>query len=113
MGRRLFAPPVRAKRSRGWTPPVDVEETGEAWIFEVELPGARQDDVVVEVGDEELAISGEIKKRERVGVIRRRGRHIGNFHYHSALPPGVNAYRVEAQYGNGVLTVSVPRPEHA
>ncbi len=97
----------------GLAPPVDVEQTDDAWIFEVELPGARREDVQVEISDAELAISGEIKERERAGVVRHRTRRAGAFQYRATLPPGVDADRVEARFGNGVLTVTVPRPEHA
>jgi HSP20 family protein len=94
-----------------WTPPVDVEETDDAWVFEVELPGAKRDDIRVEVGDTELIISGTVEERERTGVVRRRARRSGSFEYLTSLPPGVNADKVDARFDNGVLTVRVPRPE--
>jgi HSP20 family protein len=96
-----------------WTPPVDVEETDDAWVFEVELPGAKRDDIQVEVGDAELIISGKVEERERTGVVRRRTRRSGSFDYRTTLPAGVDAGRVEARFENGVLTVRVPRPERA
>jgi HSP20 family protein len=55
-------------------PLVDIEETEDAWIVEAELPGVKPEDVNVEVRGSELAISGEIKERERDGILRRRTR---------------------------------------
>src|SRR5215469_10525454 len=99
--------------SHNWTPAVDVEETGDAWIFEMELPGAKRDDVQVEVTDTELLISGKIEERERVGVVRRNARRSGSFEYRTTLPAGVDADQVSAKFDSGLLTVRVPRPERS
>ncbi len=101
------------ERAYEWTPPVDVEETDDAWVFEVELPGAKRDDIQVEVGDTELVISGTIEERERTGVVRRRARRSGTFEYRTSLPAGVDPDKVDARFDNGVLTVRVPRPERS
>jgi HSP20 family protein len=96
-----------------WSPPVDIEETDDAWIIEAELPGAKQDDVNVEVRDSELTITGEIKERERTGVLRRRTRRVGQFEYRVTLPSQTDTENVEATLDGGVLTVRIPKPEQA
>jgi HSP20 family protein len=96
-----------------WSPLVDVEETDDAWIVEAELPGVDRKDVSVEVRDSELIISGEIKERERKGILRRRTRPTGRFDYRVTLPGPVDADGVEATLADGVLTVRVPKPEQA
>jgi HSP20 family protein len=113
MSRFFEGAPGPGWQQQSWTPLVDVEETDDAWVFEVELPGMRREDIQIEVGDGELTISGEIKERERVGVLRHRTRRSGSFNYRTTLPAGVDPERVEAKFDNGVLTVRVPRPEHA
>lgn len=97
----------------GFVPAVDLEETEDAWLVEAELPGVRREDVNVEVRDSELAITGEIKEREREGVLRRRTRRTGQFEYRVTLPGQVDPERIEARLENGVLTVRVPKPETA
>jgi HSP20 family protein len=99
--------------AREWTPPVDIEETNDAWLIEMELPGMRPEDIDVEVGDHELTISGEIVERERAGVLRHRTRRTGRFAYRTTLPAGVDPDRVEAKFDNGMLAVRVPRPERS
>jgi HSP20 family protein len=96
-----------------WSPPVDIEEAEDAWIVEADLPGAEQDDIDVEVRDNELTITGEIKERERKGILRRRTRRVGHFEFRVALPGGVDPSQVEANLHGGVLTVRVPKPERA
>ena len=77
---------TRAGNGAPWVPPVDVEETEDAWIVEAELPGVDKKDVDVQVRDSELTITGEIKERERKGILRRRTRRVGEFEFRVALP---------------------------
>lgn len=110
---RFFAPWGDSAWGQDWAPPVDIEETDDAWIFEVDLPGARREDLQVDIRDGELAISGNISERERTGVLRHRTRRTGAFSYRTTLPVGVDVDRVQARLEDGVLTVQVPRPEGA
>ena len=93
------------------TPPVDIEETEDTWIVEAELPGVRPEDVNVELRGNELAISGEIKEREREGVLRRRMRKVGEFDFHISLPGEADSESVDATIHDGILTVRIPKPE--
>lgn len=97
-----------------WSPAVDVEETDDAYVVEAELPGIRQEDVSVELQDNGLVITGEIKeKEERKGTVREQTRRTGRFYYRTSLPGGVDADRIEAKLDQGVLTVRVPKTERA
>ena len=96
-----------------FSPLVDIEETDDAWIVEAELPGVKRDDVNVEVRDNELEISGEIKERERKGILRRRTRRTGVFDYRVTLPGPTDAANIDAKLDDGVLTVRIPKPERA
>lgn len=94
-----------------WSPLVDVEETDDAYIVEADLPGVRPDDVRVEMVGNELVVSGEIKERQRTGVLRRRGRRTGRFEYRVAISDHVASDRIEATLSDGVLTVRLPKAE--
>ena len=95
----------------GFTPLADLEETEEAYVVEVELPGGKGDDIEVEVAGRRLTVSGERKERERVGVLRRQTRTVGRFHYEVVLPGEVDEESIEASLDEGVLTVRVPKAE--
>ena len=97
----------------GWTPPVDIEETDDSFVVEAELPGVKQDDVSVELSDDQLVIHGEVKERERTGVLRRQTRHRGRFDYRVALPGQVEADKVDASLRDGVLRLELPKSESA
>ena len=96
-----------------WVPFADIEETDDAWVIEAEAPGARREDINVELHESELVITGDIKEKERTGVIRRRTRRTGHFEYRVTLPGPVDAENVEANLDDGVLTVRVPKSEQA
>ncbi len=96
-----------------WTPPVDIEETEDAWLIEAELPRVERDDIHVEALDSDLVISGEITERERTGILRRKTRRVGRFEFRVTLPGAIDANAVEAALHDGVLTVRVPKSEQA
>ena len=97
-------------RTGAFTPLADVEETDEAYLAEIELPGVKIEDLSVEVAGRRLTVTGERKERERVGILRRRTRTVGRFHYEVILPGEVDEEGVTASLHEGVLTVRVPKP---
>jgi HSP20 family protein len=121
MGRLLteaFGPGVgevlgAAALSGGWQPAADVEETDDAYLIELELPGVQRDDVSVEFGGGELSVTGEVKQQQRVGLLRTRTRPMGRFDYRISLPLQVQEDQVTASLADGVLTVRMPKTEQA
>jgi HSP20 family protein len=108
-----FGLPALATESVGWAPPVDIEEQDDAYVIEAEVPGVTKDDVNIELVSNELMITGEIKEREREGILRKRTRRVGRFEYRVRLPEQVDPNNVEAKLTNGVLSVRVPKHEQA
>ena len=94
-----------------WWPPVDLEETDEAYVFTSDLAGVDRNDVTLELTGNELAISGEVKKEEPSDVDRPRAG--APFAYSITLPEPVDAGAVDASLENGVLKVIVPKPAPA
>ncbi len=92
-------------------PAADLEETDDAYIVEVELPGVDKGDVDIELVGRRLTISGERKERERAGILRRRTRTVGRFLHEVVLPGETNDEGVSATMANGVLTITVPKAE--
>jgi len=96
-----------------WAPLADVEETEDAYSVEIELPGVSRDDVDIQLGDRQLTVTGEVKQKERTGILRRTTRRVGRFSYAVTLPGDVDADGVTASLADGVLTVRVPKAEQA
>jgi HSP20 family protein len=97
----------------GWSPLVDIEEHDDAYLIEAELPGVKRNDVNIELVGNELAITGEVKEKQRKGTVRRRTRRTGRFAYRVTLPNQVDPEKVEAKLDDGVLNVRVPKSEKA
>jgi HSP20 family protein len=97
--------PGGASQAPFWVPAADLEETDDAYVLELELPGVRKDDVNIEVRDSEVRVTGEIKQKERTGILRRQMRLVGQFQYVVALPGDIDPEQVEASLHDGVLAV--------
>ena len=97
-----------------WSPSVDVTEAEDDIVVTAELPGVKSEDVKVTVDDNVLTIEGEKKKESESGEGRahRLERSYGCF-VRSFRLPAVDADNVSASYSEGVLKVSLPKPETA
>src|SRR5215211_7327966 len=96
--------PSLLPETAGWSPLVDLEEHDDGYVLEAELPGVRREDVEIELVGNELAISGELKEKERAGIVRRRTRRTGRFDYRVTVPEQVDAEQMDASLADGVLT---------
>ena len=99
-----------------WAPRVDISEEDTAVLLTAELPGVSKDDVKVELKDGVLTLSGEKKsehKEEKNGFYRSE-RVYGSFTRSFTVPETLDAEKIEAEYADGVLRLTLPkRPEAA
>jgi HSP20 family protein len=96
-----------------WSMPIDIEETDDAYLVEVDVPGVSRDDLTLDWNDRQLTIHGEVKERDRKGYLRQQSRHVGRFDYSFTLPGDVDGDRIEASLADGVLTIKAPKAEGA
>ncbi|MFF8268341.1 Hsp20/alpha crystallin family protein [Streptomyces sp. NPDC016562] len=108
MGRLLeqAAAPAATVGGGQWLPMAEEEETDDAYVVRMELPGVPGENVNIEVDDNELSISGEVSEEHRGKVLSRR---TGKFSYRTSLPGTVNADECDADLTEGLLTVRVPK----
>lgn len=96
-----------------WTPALDLHENDNAYVVTVELPGAKREDIHVEVHENVLTIRGE-KRSERESSSEKRHyveRCYGSFSRAFTLPAGADTDRIQATFKDGVLTVEIPKTE--
>ena len=100
---------------QSWVPPVNIEETDDAYEVSAELPGLRPEDVEVTVEQNVLSISGERKWGDEAENknFHRVERGYGRFLRTFALPHQVDGERVQARFQDGLLHVSIPKAEGA
>jgi HSP20 family protein len=80
---------------------------------EAELPGVDKKDVSIEMNDNELVVRGEIKEREREGILRRRTRRVGEFEFRVTMPSQAKADDIDAKLDHGVLRIRVPKAQES
>ena len=93
------------------TPRLDVVEDDEAFRVSVELPGMTDKDVAVELHDRTLVIRGEKKeeKEAKENEVYRRERAYGSIRRTIELPGDVDSAKIDAKFGDGVLTIDLPK----
>lgn len=105
--------PLTANRGlqMGYDMAVDVYEDGNNVIAEMNVPGLTAADIDVEVEDNYLRVSG---KREEVQEKKEKSHYAkeirrGSFERVLQLPDLVEQDKVEAEYQNGVLKITMPK----
>jgi HSP20 family protein len=90
-------------------PAVDVEETADEFVIELDLPGAAATEVIVQWNDRYLTVHGLIPARTHTGTLRQHARPTGPLHHTIALPGPVQGDQITATLVNGVLTIHAPK----
>ncbi|MGB5400706.1 MAG: Hsp20/alpha crystallin family protein, partial [Thermoanaerobaculia bacterium] len=111
----LFGHRLGEDLRNAWVPPVDVQETEDAYVFTAELPGMSKDDVSITLEDNLLTLSGErsLKEKEEGENFHRVERAYGSFSRSFSLPSQVDSSKVEASFKDGLLTVEIAKAEQA
>ena len=105
--------PMTEPSGRAWLPPVDMHETKDDLVLNVELPGVSEKDVTVSITGDLLSIKGErrwndeAKDRQYLHMERA----YGQFERLVQLPMAVQADKVKASYRDGVLQITLPKAE--
>lgn len=93
-------------------PAVNVYAGRDGIAILAELPGVEKDDLEIQAHRDTLTLSGTRRPAtERQGTYHRRERRSGAFTRTIQLPYRIDPARIEAQLENGVLRLSLPRPE--
>ena len=93
----------------GWTPPVDLLETTDAYVIIAELPGVERDDLSTPHHDHRRLPVAAVR-RERAGdEYHRVERGHGSFSRTFHLPIPVDGNHITADLRDGVLTVTCPK----
>jgi HSP20 family molecular chaperone IbpA len=97
----------------GFMPTVDVHEANRSYVVEVDLPGIAPDQVDVEVDGNNLIVRGERRQEfnENEQGRHRTERVYGRFERVVTLPASVDPDSIAAGMENGVLRITVPKPQ--
>jgi len=101
--------------ARRWVPAMDLVEEADHYVLRADLPGVSENDVDIEVDGGVLIVSGERRSEheERKDGYYRIERASGRFSRSLTLPEGIDPDGIQAAYENGVLEVTIPKPEQS
>jgi len=94
-------------------PKVDISETDETYLLRVELPGFEKKNLDVKYENDTLTIRGSKENELKNMKMIYQERQYGNFVRHFSLPRNVDASKLQAFFKDGLLTITVPKPEVA
>lgn len=99
--------------SSGFVPRVDVVEDEKAFEIHLALPGMNKEDFKIELNEDDLTISGErkISKERKDSNFRSIETQYGKFSRTFSLPENVDGSKIQAQYVNGMLVMTLPKDE--
>lgn len=91
---------------------VDVSEDDQRYTVKADIPGVAKQDIDLSVDGNQIAISAEIKRESR----KKEGEHevcteryYGKVYRAFSTPTDIDASRAQANYADGVLTLTLPK----
>lgn len=110
---RSFASLPQLESARVFAPNVEVYATDKDVVIKAELPGIDPKDVDVEITEEAVHLTGEMKREEEIKEDNyyRTERQYGHFERVIPLPNRIKDSEAKANFKNGVLTIRAPLAE--
>ncbi|NMB96122.1 MAG: Hsp20/alpha crystallin family protein [Clostridiaceae bacterium] len=90
----------------------DVRETEKEYVIDVEIPGAKKENINLDLRDDVLNVcveQNEIVNEERENYIRKERRY-GSYS-RSFYVPDVKHEEITAKYKDGILTINLPKTD--
>jgi HSP20 family protein len=98
----------------GVFPPMNVSEDRDHYYVRALMPGVDATQLNVSVVNQTIALSGTRESPQEVGAsYHRKERGEGAFSRSVTLPASFDGTRVDAKYVDGILTLTLPKPEAA
>ncbi|GDX63338.1 hypothetical protein LBMAG35_01760 [Chlorobiota bacterium] len=98
-----------------FSPKVDIAHEEKAITLLIEIPGVNKEDVKISINEDRvLTISGEKKQHQTIDqqAFLRTERRFGSFTRSFKLTDLIDKQGIQAEFNNGVLSVTLPKIEH-
>jgi HSP20 family protein len=94
-------------------PAVNIREDDKNYVLDFAIPGIDKKDLKIDMNEDVLTISSETKNdsEESKDGYRRKEFSYKAFSRSFYIPENVNREKIEANYKDGILTVSLPKQE--
>lgn len=96
-------------------PKVNIKETADAYFVDMAVPGMKKSDFQINLENQILTISSEIKheNNDKNENYTRREYGYSSFKRSFNLPETVNEDKINAKYADGILSIHLPKKEEA
>jgi HSP20 family protein len=98
-------------------PAVNIKEAEDHFDLELSVPGFKKDDINIEVNENILTISSTVETssedKDEKGNYTRREFSRSSFKRSFTLPETINEDGINANYEDGILTLTLPKKEEA
>ena len=96
-------------------PKVNIKESVDAYTLDMAVPGFKKSDFVIDLENENLTISADIKTEEEETKEDYTRKEFGyaSFKRTFILPETVEENKIEAAYTDGILSLNIPKKEEA
>ena len=110
---RMFRPPMPFGLFGEEALSVDMYETADSVVVKTAIPGVKAEDIDVSITGDTLTVKAETKEEEEVKRENylRRERRFGSYCRSVTLPGGLETDKAQADYTDGILTLSFPKAE--
>lgn len=106
----------QTKPGRYYAPDVDIREDEQSLWLWADIPGVKQDSITVDLDNDTLTIRGEVELTEYEGLTPVYTEYnVGHFvrQFNLSSSSHFNIEDVSARVSDGVLTVELPKAQHA
>ena len=111
---RLFNEMAAANTSI-WKPAIELHNAEDHFVLKVQLPGLEAKDIEIEATRDSVMLKGTIRQNSENEKNNRRYSefYYGTFQRTVKLPIAIQNERVQADFQNGILTLTLPKVEEA
>jgi HSP20 family protein len=94
-------------------PQVNIREDEKNYVLELAVPGIDRENLKIDINEDVLTISSEMKneQEENRDGYKRKEFSYSSFCRSFYIPENVNKEKIEANYKDGILNVSLPKQE--
>lgn len=98
-----------ATRPHLWRPPTDLFETDKSYVVRVEIAGMQNAELNIAIEDRQVAIYGHRQPPTEQAAYYQLEVRFGEFLSALELPGLVDSDKIQAEYGDGFLQVTLPK----
>lgn len=109
----VFAHPLNLRKPSTWRPAIEVKQNDKNYAVKVQLPGVNKEDIHVDLNNDYLTISAEVKEEKEE---KKEGEkiHTSEFRYGKyvrtiSFDNPIKTEDCSAEFKNGVLMINLPK----